>query len=343
MGTHCRSLSCPPPHLMCRCLPLLSLPFPSAYLHYWCFLPLPPSNPNPTYLPWYCFCLGPTLSNPPTFRAVVWCLCSPLPHPPTCHADVSCLDLFLPCLSSCRTVVWPPPSLPYQIICCFLPTPNSSFSWTFTCCAMVCHLCPPPPSPPNYLSWLPYLNTWTRTCRDFFIFFILKFFSGHKSFFWGHWYPCFGFLVTSPLGSKPEWVLPYSLLVEANVMYIPQDPPLVLHMLTSWQLAHSQSLPQMHVQRWDLARIRTSNCPDRRRTRYHCASDPALTRRDFVCHLVPSPYRVFVAILIHSLPYLSTCYTVWGQPTCRAVVCCLGRALGGTAGSVLGPGEGPLS
>ena len=22
------------------------------------------------------------------------------------------------------------------------------------------------------------------------------------SFFWGHWYPCFGFLVTSPLGFK---------------------------------------------------------------------------------------------------------------------------------------------
>ena len=46
-----------------------------------------------------------------------------------------------------------------------------------------------------------------------------------------------------------------SFFVEVNVMYIPQDPPLVLHLLTSWQPAHSQSLPHMHVQRWDLAQI----------------------------------------------------------------------------------------
>ena len=36
---------------------------------------------------------------------------------------------------------------------------------------------------------------------------------------------------------------------EANVMYIPQDPPLVLHLPTSWQPAHSRSLTHMHVQR----------------------------------------------------------------------------------------------
>ena len=58
-------------------------------------------------------------------------------------------------------------------------------------------------------------------------------------------------------------------------MYIPPDPPLVLHLLTSWQLVCSRSLPHMHVQRWDLAQIRTGNHPNRRRTRYHCASDPA--------------------------------------------------------------------
>ena len=34
------------------------------------------------------------------------------------------------------------------------------------------------------------------------------------------------------------------------------------------------SLLRMHQQRWDLARIRTGNHPDRRRTRYHYASDP---------------------------------------------------------------------
>ena len=31
------------------------------------------------------------------------------------------------------------------------------------------------------------------------------------SFLGGHWYPCYGFLVMSPLVLKPEWVLPYSL------------------------------------------------------------------------------------------------------------------------------------
>ena len=37
--------------------------------------------------------------------------------------------------------------------------------------------------------------------------------------------------------SKPEWVLSFSLFAKVNVMYIPQDPPLVLHMTTSWQLS----------------------------------------------------------------------------------------------------------
>ena len=64
-------------------------------------------------------------------------------------------------------------------------------------------------------------------------------------------------------GSEPERLLPYSLLAKMNVMYISQDPLLVLHMPTSWWPAHSQSLPHMHVQRLDLARIRTGN--------HHCA------------------------------------------------------------------------
>ena len=32
--------------------------------------------------------------------------------------------------------------------------------------------------------------------------------------------PGFGFLVTSPLGFKPEWVLLIHFFAEANVMYI---------------------------------------------------------------------------------------------------------------------------
>ena len=86
---------------------------------------------------------------------------------------------------------------------------------------------------------------------------------------------CFGFLVTSPLGFKARvGSALFAIFAEANVMYIPQDSPLVLHLPTSWQPARSRSLPHMHVQRWDLARFRTCNRTNRRRTRYHCASDP---------------------------------------------------------------------
>ena len=97
--------------------------------------------------------------------------------------------------------------------------------------------------------------------------------------FWGHWYPCFGFLVTSPLGFKARvGSALFAIFAEANVMYIPQDSPLVLHLPTSWRPACSRSLPHMHVQRWDLAQIRTCNRTNRRRTRYHCASDPAMRK-----------------------------------------------------------------
>ena len=37
---------------------------------------------------------------------------------------------------------------------------------------------------------------------EFFFFFFFKVFGGHMSFLGGHWYPCFGFLVTSPMGFK---------------------------------------------------------------------------------------------------------------------------------------------
>ena len=37
-----------------------------------------------------------------------------------------------------------------------------------------------------------------KTKKQFF----LKKFRGHTSFWWGHWYPCFGMLVTSALGFK---------------------------------------------------------------------------------------------------------------------------------------------
>ena len=78
--------------------------------------------------------------------------------------------------------------------------------------------------------------------------FLLKFWSIQVFFicwthshvlFWEHWYPCFGFLVTSPLGFKARTRgICLICIVGANVMYVPWDPPLVLHMQTSWQTAY---------------------------------------------------------------------------------------------------------
>ena len=66
--------------------------------------------------------------------------------------------------------------------------------------------------------------------------------------------------------SKPEWVLPYLLFCRGECNVHSQDPPLVLYLLTSWWPARSRSLPHMHVQRWDFARIWTGNHPDRKWT-----------------------------------------------------------------------------
>ena len=46
-------------------------------------------------------------------------------------------------------------------------------------------------------------SPWEK--KTFFVFFKI-FFVGHKSCFWGHWYPCFGLLVTSDCiaGSNPN-------------------------------------------------------------------------------------------------------------------------------------------
>ena len=44
-----------------------------------------------------------------------------------------------------------------------------------------------------------------------FCLFLLKSFWQTHVLLGGHWYPCFLFLVTSPLCFKPEWVPPYLL------------------------------------------------------------------------------------------------------------------------------------
>ena len=93
---------------------------------------------------------------------------------------------------------------------------------------------------------------------------------------WGHWYPCFGFLVTSLLGFKAR-VGSALFALSGGVCYMFSEILLWCYMcqpLGSWQ--HSQSLPNMHQQRWDLAPIRTDDHPYRRRSCYHCASDPTV-------------------------------------------------------------------
>ena len=56
-----------------------------------------------------------------------------------------------------------------------------------------------------------------------------------------------------------------------NVMYMPSDLCLVLHLLIPWDPAFSQSLPPMHQQRLELARIWTGNHPIWRQKWYHCS------------------------------------------------------------------------
>ena len=58
-------------------------------------------------------------------------------------------------------------------------------------------------------------------------FFFLKFFGGHKSFSWGHWYPCFGLQVMSALGFKAK-VGPFCMFSRLC------DPQIHLWCDTSW-------------------------------------------------------------------------------------------------------------
>ena len=54
--------------------------------------------------------------------------------------------------------------------------------------------------------------------------------------------------VSSGVQSRSGFCL-ICFFAESNVMYIPQDPPLVLHMPTSWQPACRQSCPHILLQR----------------------------------------------------------------------------------------------
>ena len=50
---------------------------------------------------------------------------------------------------------------------------------------------------------MPPLTVWDHAARHSTrLGFFINIFGGHKSFLWGHWYPCIRFLVMSPLGYK---------------------------------------------------------------------------------------------------------------------------------------------
>ena len=75
-------------------------------------------------------------------------------------------------------------------------------------------------------------------------FFSYKIFGGHKSFSWGHWYPCFGLVVTSVMDFKAR-VNPF---LHA---FSPMFSPLVLHLLialrTEWQPSRFDLCTCRHV------------------------------------------------------------------------------------------------
>ena len=77
-----------------------------------------------------------------------------------------------------------------------------------------------------------------------------KIFGGHRSFLWGHWYPCFWLLVTSPLGFKARVGSLIHTWQRCNVIYVPWDSPLAQPLPTSWGSAWqlSKSLPHTFIQ-----------------------------------------------------------------------------------------------
>ena len=101
-----------------------------------------------------------------------------------------------------------------------------------------------------------------------FISFFFKFFwqTHTHVVFWGPLIPCFGFMVMFPLGFKARVGSTLFIFMEANVMYIPRDLLLMLHLTTYWQpiwlpVASLNALAIVGVA-WDWM----NNHPDRMRT-----------------------------------------------------------------------------
>ena len=138
-------------------------------------------------------------------------------------------------------------------------------------------------------SWQFFLKFLADTCpfwgplAPLFFFCLKKMnFRSFSFFLWDicrtcvHWHLCFGFMVMSPLGFKVrvDSALFTFCRGEYNV-HSPRSTSGATHGRHRGGQQCSQSLPHMHQPRWDLARIQTSNHPDRRRMCYHCTSDQA--------------------------------------------------------------------
>ena len=107
------------------------------------------------------------------------------------------------------------------------------------------------------------------TCIDVKLVFLIIW--GNKSFLWAHWYPCFGLLVTSPLGFKAR----------VGMLHVPRDLHLVPQLLTSWwsewQLSHS--LP--HTCKQALVGLKTGN--------YHATANSVRPGRQIsTCWVMPA-------------------------------------------------------
>ena len=74
-------------------------------------------------------------------------------------------------------------------------------------------------------------------------------FGGHACPFWGPLVPLFWISGDVSSGYQSQSGFCLIRIAEVNVMYIPRDPPLVLHMPTSWQLACCQSSSHILLQR----------------------------------------------------------------------------------------------
>ena len=100
----------------------------------------------------------------------------------------------------------------------------------------------------NFSSFPMFISIWGENDLFFKIFF-----GRQESFLWGHWYPYFGLLVTSPLGFKARVGSALFKLSGGIPLHIPWDSPLVQHLLTSWQPAWQPSrlfhIPARHW--WD--------------------------------------------------------------------------------------------